>query len=34
MFNYLNVSVDRLNAAGLQAGQDYDAIGGRMQFAF
>lgn len=34
MFNYLNIDVDRLNAAGLQAGQELSAVLGRMQFAF
>ncbi len=32
--DYLDVSVDRLTAAGLQAGQDYHAINLRSQFAF
>ena len=32
--DYLDVSVDRLNAAGLQAGQDYQALNLRSQFAF
>ncbi len=34
MFNYLNIDVDRMNAAGLQAGQELDAVAGRLQFAF
>ena len=32
--DYLDVSVDRQNAAGLQAGQDYKALNLRSQFAF
>jgi len=34
MFNYLNIDVDRMNAAGLRAGQELDAVAGRLQFAF
>jgi phosphate-selective porin OprO/OprP len=32
--HYLDVSVDRLNGAGQQAGQDYQAVNLRSQFAF
>jgi phosphate-selective porin OprO/OprP len=32
--DYLNVSVDRQSAGGLQAGQDYQAVNLRSQFAF
>ena len=32
--HYLDVSVDRLNSAGQQAGQDYQAVNLRSQFAF
>jgi len=34
MFNYLNVDVDRLTAAGAQAGQKYDAVALRTQLSF
>lgn len=34
MLDYYHVDVDRLNAAGLQLGQDYDAINIRSQVAF
>jgi phosphate-selective porin OprO/OprP len=32
--DYLDVSVDRRDAAGLQAGQDYKVINLRSQYAF
>ena len=34
MFDYLHVDVNRLNAAGLQVGQTYNAIGVRGQYVF
>jgi phosphate-selective porin OprO/OprP len=34
MFNYLNVDVDRLNAAGTEIGQTFDAYAIRTQFTF
>jgi phosphate-selective porin OprO/OprP len=34
MFNWLNVDVDRLNTAGAQIGQEYDAFAVRSQFNF
>lgn len=34
MFQYQNVDVDRLNGAGGNIGHSYDAIAGRIQFAF
>jgi phosphate-selective porin OprO/OprP len=34
MVDYLHVDVNRFNAAGLQVGQQYDALGARAQFTF
>ena len=34
MFDYQNVDVDRLNAAGAQIGQTYDAVAMRAQLSF
>nr|TFG54872.1 MAG: hypothetical protein E4H34_01660 [Hyphomicrobiales bacterium] len=34
LFDYSHVEVDRLDAAGLQAGQDFNVMAGRMQFTF
>ncbi|HEX8232066.1 MAG TPA: porin [Caulobacteraceae bacterium] len=34
MFDYQHVDIDRLNSAGLQIGQEYDAIAVRSQLAF
>ncbi len=34
LFDYSFVDVDRLDAAGLQAGQDFSVLAGRMQFSF
>ncbi len=34
MLDYQHVDIDRLNATGVQIGQDYDAIAGRMQVSF
>jgi phosphate-selective porin OprO and OprP len=34
MFDYQHVDIDRLNSAGLQIGQEYDAISVRSQLAF
>jgi phosphate-selective porin OprO/OprP len=34
MFDYLDVNVDRLNAADLQAGQDFGVFATRLQFSF
>jgi phosphate-selective porin OprO/OprP len=34
LFDYSHVSVDRLNASDLQAGQDFDVLAGRMQLTF
>ena len=34
MLDYQHVDIDRLNAAGAQVGQKYNALGLRSQFAF
>jgi phosphate-selective porin OprO/OprP len=34
MFDYMDVDVDRLNAADLQAGQDFSVLATRIQFSF
>lgn len=34
MINYQHVEIDRLNAAGVQIGQTYDAVAARAQFTF
>lgn len=34
MLDYQHVDIDRLNAAGAQIGQDYDAVAGRLQLSF
>ena len=34
MFDYQHVDIDRLNAAGLEIGQDYDVVSARSQLAF
>lgn len=34
MINYQHVEIDRMNAAGVQIGQDYDAVAARAQFTF
>ena len=34
LFDYSFVDVDRLDASGLQAGQDFNVMAGRMQFSF
>jgi phosphate-selective porin len=34
LFDYSYVDIGRLDSAGLQAGQDFSVLAGRMQFSF